>query len=346
LESLLATLQKLKKRGYFPSSMKRKNEPIPASELQGVYTAIITPFKRNGDAVKPEIDHDNLAMLIEDQIAAGIDGIVAAGTTGQSATLTHEEHVELVHFTFDRIDGRTRLIASAGSNSTYEAIDLSNRIAEAIGPTTFLHVTGYYNNPPQEGLLAHYTAVASNLAGGSNIILYNVPSRTNSNIDKKTVLTLSSNPKIIGIKQAIDDMRLIEDIRLATDPSSFRILSGEDGIVASMIYRGAYGVISASANVAPKHFLSIVEAGLAKDREKASLLQAQIRPLVNAVFSAKNPIPLAYLFNTAVRLPLVDLEMIDLARKGQPSIRHEIDDIMSRYTPEQLGIDLKKYKNS
>jgi len=323
--------------------MKRKNEPIKPQELQGAYVAIITPFKHNGDGVKPQIDYDKLDLLIEDQIKAGIGGIVAAGTTGQSATLTHEEHIDLVEFVFKGINGRTRFIPSAGSNSTYEAIDLSERITNRIGPSTFLHVTGYYNNPPQEGLLAHYSAIASNIPSESNIILYNVPSRTCSNINKETVLTLSHNPKIIGIKQAIKDMDIIKHIAERTDPLSFRILSGEDGIVALMMQNGAYGVISASANVAPNYFLSIAKAGLKEDFKTAFSIQEQIEPLVRVVFSEKNPIPLAYLFNTAVRLPLVDLGMIASARPEQPDILGRINETVSKYTPDQLGIDLEKY---
>ena len=303
---------------------------IQLNELQGAYTALITPMHENG-----LIDYDKLFQLIDDQIEAGIDGLLACGTTGQSATLKHEEHVNLAERIFQYIGGRTRFIASAGSNCTDESIGLSKGIEDRIGPTTFLHVTGYYNNPPQEGLIDHYNAVADAISDQSNIILYNVPGRTSSNIESATAIALAQNPRIIGIKEASGDLSQVETIINTTDPENFRVLSGEDNIVADISQLGGYGVITASANIAPRYFQNLVETAISGDHETAAELQANINSLVSAVFSAKNPIPLAHMFDTNLRLPLVKL----------PQIQQQIQETLSDYSSEELGIDIVDYRH-
>lgn len=303
------------------------NQPIHANELQGAYTALITPMYDDG-----EINHALLDHLINDQIAAGITGIVACGTTGQSATLSHEEHVDLVEHIYNHVDGRVQFIAGAGSNSTSEAISLSTEIENRIGPTTFLQVTPYYIKPPQEGLIAHYNAIANEIQG--NIILYNVPGRTSCNIQPATAIALSNNPRIIGIKQASEEFEETLDIVLRTDPNSFRVLSGEDGLVARLLESGGYGVISASANVAPNYFVQLTEQGLNGNHERAHELQTEIDPLVKTVFCATNPIPLATMFETYLRPPLVRLE----------DIEDQIWETLRNYNSERLGINLENYR--
>jgi 4-hydroxy-tetrahydrodipicolinate synthase len=302
---------------------------IKPAELQGCYTALITPMREN-----KYIDYKKLDRLIYDQVETSITGILACGTTGQSAALSHKEHVDLADHIFHYLDGRKQYIASAGSNSTREAIDLSNAIEERIGPTTFLHVTGYYNNPPQEGLLQHYRKIAKKIHKDSNMILYNVPGRTSSNIEPETAIELAQNPKIIGIKEASGDMQQVERIIRKTDPKNFRVLSGEDNLVTKIIHEGGYGVISASANIAPEYFAKLARLSLSEYDVEARVMQQRIIPLVNAVFSAKNPIPLAQMFETNVRLPLVNL----------PGLMPKIRQALSNYTVEELGIDLKKYQ--
>ncbi|MAH32949.1 4-hydroxy-tetrahydrodipicolinate synthase [archaeon] len=310
--------------------MKRKNEPIDVKDLQGTYPAIITPMLCNG--INANIDYSKFERLIDDLIKNKVDGILVAGTTGQSATLEHDEQIGFISHAFDYINGRTRLIASAGSNNTKEALELSKAIEDKIGPTTLLHVTGYYNNPPQEGLEVHYNLITDEING--NIIPYNVPSRTGSNIEASTAIKLSKNLKIIGIKEASGNMEQVETIINNTDPENFRLLSGEDHLVAPIMQKGGYGVISASANVAPRYFVDITKSALSGDYETANQLQDEVNQLVkNAVFAAKNPIPLAHMFKTGLRLPLKKVEGLD----------SQINEVLSKYTPAKLGVDLKRY---
>jgi 4-hydroxy-tetrahydrodipicolinate synthase len=305
------------------------NKSIDVKDFKGTYTAIITPMKKDGS-----LDHQKLEELIDDQIEAGVDGILACGTTGQSATLKHREHIMLAQYIYEYIDNKVKFMVSAGSNSTEEAIYLTNEIEKRIGPTTFLHVTGYYNNPPQEGLFLHYSAISENLKENeSNIVLYNVPGRTASNLEADTVIKLAKNEKIIGIKEASGKLEQIEKIIQNTDSNKFKVLSGEDHLVAPIIKMGGYGVISASANIAPRYFSNIVNAALDKDYELADEMQEKILPLVKAVFKAKNPIPLAHIFNTEVRLPLCKL----------PRIENEVIDTINQYHFKNLGIDVTKY---
>lgn len=313
-----------------------KNNPIPVNELQGAYVAIITPMNKT-EGICKGIDYAKFFKLIDDLIANGVSGIVVAGTTGQSATLGHSEQVDLITNAFTHINGRTKLIASAGSNSTSEAIELSKIIEKEIGPTTLLHVTGYYNNPPQEGLIEHYLRIADAIDG--NIILYNVPGRTKSNIEAGTAIELSKHLKIIGLKEASGDEKQVEAIIKGTNPSEFRVLSGEDHLVAKIMQMGGYGVISASANVAPRYFSEITEHALNGDYEKAFALQEEVNPFVKEVFAVKNPIPLAFMFNTGVRLPLVGIP--DL--RNHKELEEKIRGTLNKYTPQQLGINLSNY---
>jgi len=285
-----------------------------------------------------DIDYERFDRLIEDQIAAGIHGLVIAGTTGQSATLEHEEQIGLIRHAHERINGRIYTIAAAGSNNTREAVHMSQRIQEEIGPTTMLHVTGYYNQPPQEGLIAHFSAVADSLrVGGSNIILYNVPGRTRSNIEGDTYVTLSQHPNIIGIKEASGEDTTEQGRFNMTRRDSMRlaILSGDDGhFVRLMMSTMGNGIISATSNVAPRYFLDMFEAVKRKDYNAAQAHQKAAQELVDLTFAATNPIPLAHMFNTHVRLPLVRL----------PRLERRIQETLSRYTPQQLGIDMSRYR--
>ena len=210
-----------------------------------------------------------------------------------------------------------------------------NAIEAAIGPSTFLHVTGYKNNPPQTGLIEHFEYLADTMcSAGSNLIMYNVPSRTGSNMLPKTTIRLAQHPRIIGTKEASGNLEQVRAIIEGTDPDSFRVVSGEDNIVADIVEMGGYGVISASANIAPLPFIRIVYAGLVGDHPIAQQLQEHINPLVGAVFSVKNPIPLAYMFATEVRPPLVGVT------KEQGA---EIDRILLGYTDGELGIRREHY---
>ena len=313
-----------------------RNSPIQIDELRGVYTALITPMLP-GNGLSNPIDYQKLFRLIDDQACAGVSGVVIAGTTGQSSTLSMKEHAELALKSFRYVKANhpnLQFIVGSGSNCTREAIDLSFEIEEAIGHSTFLHVTGYYNNPPQEGLIEHYERLAACLPH-SNIILYNVPGRTGSNIEARTVVELSKIANIVGIKEASGNLEAVDRVVSETDREKFVVLSGEDDIIDQIFLLGGRGVISASANIAPKYFVQITNAGLAGEFIEVRRLQEDINRLVRqGVFYRKNPIPLAHMFDTELRLPLVKL----------PDIEPHLEEVLSYYSPEELGIDLRNYR--
>jgi 4-hydroxy-tetrahydrodipicolinate synthase len=259
------------------------------------------------------IDWDKFFLLIEQAVDAGCTGIVIAGTTGQSSTISHAEHIELVSRgsvharTYAERQGRSfQVIGSAGSNSTAESLYLMESILREARVDAFLHVTGYYNNPPQEGLLRHYYAVADYaLRHDVGVVMYNVPSRTKSNLEAETVIELASHPAILAVKEASGDLDQVARIIEGTRDQDFTVISGEDDQVAAIIKLGGSGVISASANRWPREFQVMTELANAGDHDKAAELQAALLPCVRAVFCVKNPIPLHHMLDSAIRLPLV-----------------------------------------
>ncbi len=311
---------------------ERKNEVIHPNDFSGCYVAVITPFKE-GDGLSNSVDLNKLDMLIDDLVETSVDGLVACGTTGQDSALSHNEQVDLAKYFFDRINGRKSMIVGAGSNSTREAVYLSEAIEEKIGPTTFLHATGYKNNPTQDGLYKHFTTIADKLKE-SNLVLYTVPGRTGSNIEAQTTIKLSENPSIIGIKDASGNLKQVMDVVNSTDSDNFKVHSGEDHLVADIIQLGGYGVISASANVAPEYFSKIVKTALGGKHKESHEMQDYILPLVKGVFALKNPIPLAHMFDTEMRLPMCK----------NYDIQERLDDILGGYRKEELGLDIDKYK--
>ncbi len=311
-----------------------KNKALQIQDFQGCFVPVITPMTK-----AEEIDYPKLESIIEDLIAAGVDGIVPCATTGQSTTLSHDEHAALAERVCSLVHGRTKLIVYAGSNSTREAIALSRSVEERIGPSTLLHVTGYYNCPPQTGLIKHFTAVTDALRHAeSNIVMYNVPSRTTSNMTAETAIELAKNPRIIGTKEASGNIEQIKTIIQNTDAASFRVVSGEDKQTVEITELGGFGVISASANAAPSFFTRMTRAALeAKshgDFAEAYAMQNHINPLIDAVFCAKNPIPLAHMFGTYLRLPLCRVEEIE------PRIK----EVLKQYSAAELGIDFSNYR--
>ena len=309
------------------------NHALSVKDIEGVYTALMTPFNSLSMLIDKPIDYLKLDDLIEDQVKY-VNGVVACSTTGQNSTLSHEEHVELAIHVFNKVYERINFLVSTGSNSTFESIQLSRNIVNKIGPTTFLSVVPYYNKPSQKGIFDHFTNIANNLGPGSNLILYNVPSRTGRNMEAEAVIELAKNPSIIGIKEASGDMKQIKKIISGVSPKRFRVLSGDDNLVAAVVKAGGYGVISASANIAPIPFKQIVSCGIRGEYKKSERLQKYINPLVDAVFCESNPIPLAHIFNSGLRLPLVK----------HPELQYKIDSVLTKYSPEELGIDFRKYK--
>lgn len=289
--------------------------------LAGCHVALITPMTPRGSLMV--IDYEKLYGLVDRCLDAGVAGLLFAGTTGQSATLSHSEQIELCArgIAYARAGAAARgrpltCLASAGSNATAEALHLTRHIAETSHPDGLLHVTGYYNNPPQEGLLRHFEAVAD-LAGelDTSVILYNIPGRTGSRIEAETVIRLARHPAIAAVKDATGDLEALARVRAETDPESFALLSGEDHLVAAVIRLGGIGVISASANRWPAEFQRLADLANAGDFEAADELQAALQPCVDAVFSVKNPIPLHHLFDAGLRPPLVTVsELADANR--------------------------------
>lgn len=267
----------------------------------GSAVAIITPFKNDA------IDYDKLAELIEFQISNGTDAIVVCGTTGEASTLPDEEHVSAVKFTVEKVGKRVPVIAGAGSNDTSHAIKLSQAV-EAAGADGILSVTPYYNKTTQKGLYEHYKAIANSVK--IPIILYNVPSRTNLNINPETVRDLSLIDNIIAVKEC--NFSQVGDIANLCG-EDFAIYSGDDGIVVPMMSLGAKGVISTSANLIPRDFHEMTARYLAGDLEEARKIQLRALNLIKSLFIEVNPIPIKAALNLAgmnvgiCRMPLVEM---------------------------------------
>jgi 4-hydroxy-tetrahydrodipicolinate synthase len=270
--------------------------------FKGSIVAIVTPF------VNQKIDEAKLKELIEFQIANGTDGIVPCGTTGESATLTYEEHHQVIDFVIQVVGGRIPVIAGTGSNSTAESISLTKH-AKAAGADGALLITPYYNRPTQKGLIAHFRAVAE--AVDIPMIIYNVPSRTGVNMLPESIAELSSLPQIVGVKEASGSLQQITE--LITLCPKLNVLSGDDFIVIPIMAVGGKGVISVVANVAPRLMADMVDAFMAKDFMRASQIQRDAFPLCQAMFLETNPIPvktsLALMgkIKGDLRLPLVGM---------------------------------------
>jgi 4-hydroxy-tetrahydrodipicolinate synthase len=251
------------------------------SVFRGAFVAIVTPF------IDGRVDEQGLVELIEFHIANGTHGIVPCGTTGESATMSHDEHHQVVQLTVKTVNGRVPVLAGSGSNSTTEAIDLTKHAKQA-GVDGVLMVSPYYNKPSQEGLYQHYKAVAE--AVDIPIILYNVPSRTGSNILPGTVARLAAIDSIVGIKEASGDLNQVSEvIRLC--PHDFAVLSGDDFTSLATVLIGGTGVISVVSNVAPKDMAAMMDAALAGDLERAKQLHYKLFPLMKAMFCDTNPVP-------------------------------------------------------
>ena len=280
-------------------------------ELRGVYPALFTPLEENDPLrLRNRVDHAKAKRMIDDLIALGVSGLVPVGTTGQSPTLSHAGHVDFVRFTVDYVDGRVPVIAGAGSNCTRESIEMIEAIQKACGHLACLCVTGYYNNPPQEGLVRHYETIARET--GAKLIIYNVPGRTSSYLEPETLIRLASHPDIIGLKQAVDfrspGRHRDDTARVIGEASGdFAVLSGEDDAFVDLLELGGSGIITAAGNIpeVAAALLGVLEAWEAGEAGRAHDLQESVLPLVEGVFLRKNPIPLGAFFNSPLYLPLV-----------------------------------------
>jgi 4-hydroxy-tetrahydrodipicolinate synthase len=275
--------------------------------LQGSFVAIVTPFKKNG-----EVDYAALENLIDWHIDEGTNGIVSVGTTGESATLSIYEHIDVIEHTVKYVNKKLPVIAGTGANSTQEAIDLSLE-AKLKGADYTLLVTPYYNKPNQNGLIAHYEKIADTVEMGH--ILYNVPSRTACDLMPKTVDILSSHKNIVAIKEAVDDMKRIKElVDISKKHENFSVLSGDDPTFANAISIGAHGVISVAANVIPKDISKICLELLNNNKDIGINLNNKYKNLYDLLFLESNPIPVKWmlykmnLIQRNVRLPLVQLD--------------------------------------
>ena len=272
----------------------------------GACVAIVTPFTDDN-----KVDFDQFGQLIERQIAAGTDAICVCGTTGESATLSEEEHSAVIRYAIKKVNKRIPVIAGTGSNCTATAIKLSKE-AEKDGADGLLLVTPYYNKATQKGLIAHYTAIAK--AVSLPIILYNVPSRTGCNLQPETIAALVKNVKnIVGVKEASGNISQIAKVKLLCG-DDIDLYSGNDDQVVPILSLGGIGVISVLSNVAPKETHNMVMDYLNGDVDKARQMQLKAIPLIDALFSEVNPIPVKKALNLMgweagpLRAPLTEME--------------------------------------
>ena len=273
--------------------------------LTGSMVAMVTPM--NGDG---SIDWAGLERLVEHHVGQGTDAIVSVGTTGESATLDHGEHAEVIGRTVKAVAGRIPVIGGTGSNSTEEPIALT-RTAQQAGVSACLLVVPYYNKPPQEGLYQHFRSIAEAVSVPQ--ILYNVPGRTGVDMANDTTLRLSEIDNIVGIKDATNDLVRGADL-IRRCPDDFAVYSGEDGTACRLMLAGGKGTISVSANAAPRLMHEMCAAAVAGDEETALQLDGQLRNLHAAMFVQSNPIPAKWavcqqgLIGGGIRLPLVVLD--------------------------------------
>ena len=271
----------------------------------GSIVAIVTPMYPDG-----RVDYGALEKLVEFHVVNKTDAIVAVGTTGESATLDYEEHRQVIRKVVEFADGRLPVIAGTGSNSTLEALKLTHWAAED-GAQACLLVTPYYNKPTQEGLYQHYKLIAESVDIPQ--ILYNVPGRTGVDLLPETVVRLANIDNIIGVKEA-STLERIDELLDKAASDKFAVWSGEDGLACEAILRGANGVISVSANVAPLQMHKMTQAAMAGDREKAEAFDAELKELHRLLFIESNPIPAKWILKEmgkikgGIRLPLISLD--------------------------------------
>lgn len=273
--------------------------------FQGSVVALVTPFDEHN-----RVDYAALKRLIDFHVAEGTDGLVIAGTTGESATLTRDEHVELIERAVELADGRLPVIAGTGSNSTAQTMELSQAVAGS-GIDAYLIVVPYYNKPVQEGLYRHFSTIAA--AVDKPVILYNVPGRTVADLLPETVERLAAHENIVGIKEATGDIDRLTDIRRRVG-ADFCLLSGDDFTVLPFIAAGGHGVITVAGNVAPALTSKLCRLALNDSMDEARTIDERLQPLNEALFVQSNPIPVKWavsqmgLMGPAIRLPLTPFD--------------------------------------
>jgi 4-hydroxy-tetrahydrodipicolinate synthase len=287
--------------------------------IKGSLVAIVSPMRDDGS-----LDYDAYRRLIEWHIAEGSNGIVAVGTTGESPTVDHDEHCELIRVAVETVRGRVPVIAGTGGNSTTEAIELT-AYAKGVGADATLQVVPYYNKPTQEGLYQHFRKVAE--AVDLPVILYNVPGRTVADLSTETTLRLTQVPGVVGLKDATGDLARAADV-LKRAPRTFAVYSGNDDTALALMLLGGHGVISVTANVAPRLMAELCKAALAGDLSGARALNNRLLPLHLKLFVEPNPIPVKWALarmgriGNGIRLPLVPLA--EASRPVVEAALHEV----------------------
>jgi len=273
--------------------------------FRGVYTAIITPFDRFEN-----VDEKALRNLVDFNIQEGVSGIVPCGTTGESSTLSHPEHDRVIQLVTDHVNGRVPVIAGTGSNSTQEAILLSQH-AEQAGVDGLLLVSPYYNKPTQEGLYQHFRSIADSV--DIPCIVYNIPGRTGVNIETETLLRMiDACDNIVAVKEASGDMAQIREV-IRRSPADFSVLSGDDNIAVDVIRAGGQGVVSVASNLLPGPMTELVRHALDGNFLEAESIQNHLSPVFEAEFIETNPIPIKYMLSLegwceeVYRLPMCEL---------------------------------------
>jgi len=271
--------------------------------LKGSLVALVTPFDDHN-----RVDYAALKRLIEFHVAKGSDGLVVAGTTGESATLATDEHIELIRRAVELADGRLPIIAGTGSNSTAQTVDLSVAVRDT-GIFGYLVVVPYYNKPVQEGMYRHFSAVAD--AVDKPLMLYNVPGRTASDLLPDTVARLAEHENVWAIKEATGDIDRLRDIQ-ALVPADFGLFSGDDFTVLPFMEQGGHGVVTVSGNVVPAQMAELCRLMSAGERDAAKAIDDRLQPLNDALFLESNPIPVKWavcqmgLISPHIRLPLTE----------------------------------------
>ena len=269
--------------------------------FEGSLVALVTPFD-----TEDRVDYEALEKLIEFHVRSGTDGLVIAGTTGESPTLRKDEHAALIRRAAEIAAGRLPVIAGTGSNSTAQTIELSLAVADA-AIDAYLLVVPYYNKPVQEGIFQHFTAIAN--AVDKPIMLYNVPGRTVADLQPETLARLSQHPRIFGVKDATGNIERLKACQKVVE-ADFCFYSGDDFTVLDFMLEGGSGVVSVSANVVPRQMATLCEAALAGNADAARLVDERLQPLNTALFVQSNPIPVKWalaemgLVGPGIRLPL------------------------------------------
>jgi 4-hydroxy-tetrahydrodipicolinate synthase len=271
----------------------------------GSLVALVTPFNADN-----QVDYDAVSRLVEFHVREGSNGLVIAGTTGESATLVKGEHATLIRRVVEFVDGRLPVIAGTGSNSTSQTIDLSLEVADT-GIDAYLMVVPYYNKPVQEGMYRHFRAIADQV--DKPIMLYNVPGRTVADLLPETVARLAEHPRIFGLKEATGSMQRLRDIK-ALVSDDFKLYSGDDFTVREFIELGGHGVVTVSGNVVPRKMAELCRAAASGEQATAKSIDDSLQDLNTALFTESNPIPVKWalakmgLIEGHIRLPLTPFD--------------------------------------